>query len=56
MAQGRTAEKKEELIKKMTDVIVETLRVPAERVRIFLYELPKENIAFNGIPISKMDN
>jgi 4-oxalocrotonate tautomerase len=55
MAQGRTQDKKEELIKKVTDAIVETLQVPKDRVRIVLYELPKENIAFSGIPISKMD-
>jgi 4-oxalocrotonate tautomerase len=55
MAQGRTQDKKEELIKKVTDAIVETLQVPKDRVRIVLYELPKGNIAFSGIPISKMD-
>ena len=55
MAQGRTSDKKEELIKRVTDAIVEILQVPIDRVRIALYELPGDNIAFSGVPISKMD-
>ena len=55
MAQGRTSDKKEELIKRVTDAIVETLQVPIDSVRIALYELPRDNIAFSGVPISKMD-
>lgn len=55
LAEGRTAEKKEELIRRVTEAVVETLQVPKDRVRIALYELPKENIAFSGVPLSKMD-
>jgi 4-oxalocrotonate tautomerase len=55
MIQGRTKEKKEELIKKVTDAIVEVLKIPHDRVRIILNELPKENLGYGGIPLSKVD-
>jgi 4-oxalocrotonate tautomerase len=55
MIQGRTREKKEELIKKVTDAIVEALQIPHDRVRIILNEVPKENLGYGGIPLSKMD-
>ncbi len=41
LAQGRSNDRKERLIKKVTETIVETLQVPKDRVRIALYELPK---------------
>jgi len=56
MIQGRTPKMKEELIKKVTDAIVDSLQVPADRVRIILNEVPKENIGEGGIPLSKIDS
>jgi 4-oxalocrotonate tautomerase len=55
LIQGRTKEKKEELIKKVTDAIVDALQIPHDRVRIILNEVPKENLGHGGIPLSKMD-
>ena len=55
MIQGRTLEKKEQLIKKVTDAIVEMLQIPADRVRVVLNEVPKDNLGYGGIPLSKMD-
>jgi len=55
MIQGRTPEKKEQLIKKVTEAIIEVLKVPADRVRIVLNEFPKENLGYGGVPLSKMD-
>ena len=55
MIQGRTPEKKAELIKKVTEAIVETLQIPKDRVRIVLNEVPKDNLGYGGIPLSKMD-
>jgi 4-oxalocrotonate tautomerase len=55
MIQGRTPEKKAELIKKVTDAIVETLQIPKDRVRIVLNEVPEENLGDGGIPLSKID-
>jgi 4-oxalocrotonate tautomerase len=55
MIQGRTKEKKEELIKKVTDAIAEALQIPHDRVRIILNEVPKENLGYGGVPLSKMN-
>ncbi len=55
LIEGRTAEKKEQLIKKVTDAITEVLQIPADRVRIVLNEVPKENIGYGGVPLSKMN-
>jgi len=55
LVQGRTPEKKEQLIKKVTDAIVDALQIPADRVQIILNEVPKENIGHGGIPLSKAD-
>ncbi|OGP96330.1 MAG: hypothetical protein A2157_14000 [Deltaproteobacteria bacterium RBG_16_47_11] len=53
MVQGRTPEKKEELIKKVTDAVADTLGVHKDRVRILIYDLPKDNIGVGGVPRSK---
>jgi 4-oxalocrotonate tautomerase len=53
MIQGRTKEKKEELIKKVTDAIVEALQIPPDRVHIILSEVPRENLGHGGVPLSK---
>jgi 4-oxalocrotonate tautomerase len=53
MIAGRTSEKKEQLIKKVTDAIVEALQVPADRVHIILHDIPKENIGDGGVQLSK---
>jgi len=53
MIAGRTPEKKEKLIKKVTDAIVESLEIPADRVHIILHDIPKENIGDAGVQLSK---
>jgi len=53
MIAGRPPEKKERLIKKVTDAIVEALEVSADRVHIILHDIPKENIGDGGVPLSK---
>ena len=50
---GRPPEKKEDLIKKVTDAIVDALGVPKESVHIALYEVPKENIGEAGVSLAK---
>jgi 4-oxalocrotonate tautomerase len=55
LIQGRTPEKKEELMKKVTEAIVEVLKIQADRVRIILNEVSKENLSYEGIPLTKMD-
>jgi 4-oxalocrotonate tautomerase len=53
MIAGRPPEKKERLIKRVTEAIVEALEVPPDRVHILLHDIPKENIGDGGIPLSK---
>ncbi len=53
MIAGRTPEKKEQLIKKVTGAIVEALQVPADVVHIVIHDIPKENIGDAGVPLSK---
>jgi len=55
MIQGRTPEKKEQLIKKVTEAIIEVLKVPADRVHVILNEFPRENLGHGGVPLSKTD-
>jgi 4-oxalocrotonate tautomerase len=56
MIAGRTPEKKEELIKNVTNAIADTLQIPKERVHIVLHDIPKENIGRGGVPLSKLDS
>lgn len=56
MVSGRTAEKKEALIKAVTEAISETLQVPNERVHILIHELPRENIGHGGVPLTKTNS
>ena len=55
MIQGRSPEKKEELIRRVTDAICETLRIARDRVSIILHEIPRENIGVGGTTASRMD-
>jgi 4-oxalocrotonate tautomerase len=55
LVQGRAPSKKEELIKKVTDAIVETLQISKDQVHIVLNEVPKENIGDGGVPLSKQN-
>jgi 4-oxalocrotonate tautomerase len=54
MIAGRTPEKKEQLMKKVTDAIVEVLQIQADQVHIVINDVPKENIGDGGVPLSKM--
>jgi 4-oxalocrotonate tautomerase len=53
MFSGRTQEKKERLMAKVTDAVSEALEVPREAVHIVLNEVPRENIGHAGVPVSK---
>ena len=50
---GRTPEMKEELIKSVTDAVVNSLQVSKDSVHVVLHETPRENIGHGGIPLSK---
>jgi 4-oxalocrotonate tautomerase len=53
LIQGRTAEKKEELIKNVTNAIADTLQIPKDRVHISIHDMPKENVGHGGVPFTK---
>ena len=48
LLQGRSPAVKNELISRVTDAVVTTLRVDSEQVRVLLYELPPEHWAIGG--------
>jgi 4-oxalocrotonate tautomerase len=53
MLEGRSAEKKRKLLRKVADAVVEALEVEPESVRIIINEIPKENFAVAGLPIEE---
>lgn len=52
MLEGRTDEQKEKMIKKMTDVMVETTGARAEAVSIIIEEMNKANYGVAGKRLS----
>ncbi|VBB07924.1 4-oxalocrotonate tautomerase [Lucifera butyrica] len=52
MVEGRSAEQKRALAKKVTEAIVETAQCPAEAVTIVIRETTKQNIAKAGVLMS----
>ena len=50
---GRTEELKENLIKKVTDVVVEVCKCPKEAITIVINDIPKENWGSAGEQHSK---
>ncbi len=53
MLQGRSPDIKAALMQKVTEAIVESLRVPKDKVQIVLNEISKENFGQAGVPLSK---
>jgi len=53
MLAGRPAEVKADLIRKVTDAVVESLGVRPAQVRVLLYELPPEHWAVGGQQLSE---
>lgn len=48
LLEGRTSERKVELIRNITRTVVETLSVPPESVRVILTEMKKEEYGIGG--------
>jgi len=53
MLEGRSSKMKRDLIKRVTDAIVESLKVKPDSVRVIINEVPKENFAVAGLPIEE---
>lgn len=52
--EGRSDEKKEELIQKVTQAIHESIDAPIETIRVILNEMPKQHYGIAGKSIKKM--
>lgn len=52
--EGRTAEQKREMVKRITEAVCETAQCAPEAVTIIVRELPKTNIAKAGTLMSDM--
>ncbi len=48
MMAGRTVEQKREMVKKVTQALVESVGCPSEAVTIIIREMEKENYAHGG--------
>jgi len=48
MLEGRTVEQKRELVEKVTDVVVDTIKTNRSAVTIVIHEMKKENWATAG--------
>jgi 4-oxalocrotonate tautomerase len=50
LIEGRDKAKKLELMKRLTDAVVDSIGAPRESVRVVLREIPAEHWAVGGIP------
>ena len=55
MYKGRSMDQKRAMVKAVTDAIADTLGVDAERVRIYIEERSKDDIAHGGEILSDME-
>lgn len=51
--EGRTPEKKERLIKEVTNTVCETLEAPIESVRVLINEIPASHWGIAGESVEK---
>jgi 4-oxalocrotonate tautomerase len=52
MLSGRDIAKKRLLVKRITDVIVDTLDSKPEKVRVIIHDMPHDNYAIGGVLVS----
>jgi 4-oxalocrotonate tautomerase len=53
LLEGRDAETKAQLIRRLNEAAAQHLQEPAEDIRIILYEVPPENWGAGGITIKE---
>lgn len=54
MMEGRTVEQKHELMKRLTDAVVESVGSDPSRVRVAIYEVTPDDWAVGGEAMSKI--
>ena len=52
--EGRSDEKKEKLIEKVTLAMAEALEAPVESVRVIINEMPKQHFGIGGKSVKKL--
>ena len=52
MAEGRTQEQKRAVAKRITEVLVQELRVSPDAITVYIYELGRDHIAKAGVLMS----
>ncbi len=55
MWEGRSDAVKEELIKKVSEVVAETVGAPIEHVQVVIFDVPKKHWGIGGMPSTKLD-
>ena len=55
MWKGKTAEEKENMIKKVTKAVSDSMQIPIEAVHIIINETSRENWGIGGKQASKME-
>ena len=50
LIEGRSKEKKVALMKRLTDVVEETVGAPRDSIRVVIREVPAEHWAVGGVP------
>lgn len=53
LLEGRSPERKAELIRRVTEAVVAALQVQPEQVRVLLAEFPPEHWAVGGVPMAE---
>ncbi len=56
MLEGRTAEQKEALIRRLSEAAAEELGWPLEEVRVVVYEISKEEWGIAGSSVAKRES
>jgi len=49
------ADKKEQLIARLTAAAAEVTGIPAQKFVVFIDETPRENIGVGGVPLTKLN-
>ncbi|MEE8402199.1 MAG: 2-hydroxymuconate tautomerase [Candidatus Hydrothermarchaeaceae archaeon] len=55
MWEGRSDAVKEELIRKVSKAVSETVGAPIEHIQVVIFDVPKKHWGIGGVPSTKLD-
>ncbi len=55
LLEGRPPEKKHKLLTAVSGAVAESLEIPIDRVRVYLVEMSKDQLAIGGVPVAQME-